>query len=73
MSRTIKIDQLAEAVNEELEEYSKLTAVSMKAATAQQYYDVINKLKSILVILIKIIIIFINCNWSKDSIDFFNK
>ena len=35
MSRTIKIDQLAEAVNEELEEYSKLTAVSMKAAVTK--------------------------------------
>ena len=35
MSRTIKIDQLAEAIGEELEEYSKLTAVSMKAAVTQ--------------------------------------
>ena len=35
MSRTIKIDQLAEAVNEELEEYSKLTAVSMKVAVTK--------------------------------------
>ena len=35
MSRTIKIDQLAEAVNKELEEYSKLTAVSMKAAVTK--------------------------------------
>lgn len=35
MSRIIKIDQLAEAVNKELEEYSKLTAVSMKAAVTK--------------------------------------
>ena len=35
MSRTIKIDQLAEAVNKELEDYSKLTAVSMKAAVTK--------------------------------------
>ena len=35
MSWTIKIDQLAEAVNKELEEYSKLTAVSMKAAVTK--------------------------------------
>ena len=35
MSRTIKIDQLAEAIGEELEEYSTLTAVSMKAAVTK--------------------------------------
>ena len=35
MSRTVKIDQLAEAIGEELEEYSKLTTVSMKAAVTK--------------------------------------
>ena len=35
MSRTIKIDQLAEAIGEELEEYSKLTVVSMKVAVTK--------------------------------------
>ena len=35
MSRTIKIDQLAEAIGEELAEYSKLTAVSMKTAVTK--------------------------------------
>ena len=35
MSRKIRIEQLAEAVNEQLEEYSKLSAVAVKAAVTK--------------------------------------
>ena len=45
MGRKIQIDQLADAVNEQLEEYSKLTAQTVKAAVTKAGNSVKNAIR----------------------------